>query len=119
MPSDSCNKNDLARRKIALLLWGLPVMLLAVGVFWSEVRVWLWTPALVVAGVACLANAIGCGRLHCYFTGPLFLLGAVATLLRGLEIVFLPWSWIGYGLLGGTLFAYVPEGIRGKYARAS
>ena len=85
MASDSCNKNDLAQRKIALLLWGLPVVLLAVGVFWSEVRVWLWTPALVVAGVACLANAFGCGRLHCYFTGPLFLLGAVATLLRGFE----------------------------------
>ena len=56
MASDSCNKNDLAQRKIALLLWGLPVVLLAVGVFWFEVRVWLWPPALVVAGVACLAN---------------------------------------------------------------
>ena len=42
MASDSCNKNDLAQRKIALLLWGLPVVLLAVGVFWFEVRVWLW-----------------------------------------------------------------------------
>ena len=67
----------------------------------------------------CGANAFGCGRLHCYFTGPLFLLGAVATLLRGFEIVFLPWSWIGYGLLGGTLFAYIPEWVRGKYARSS
>ncbi len=33
MPSGRCNENYLARRKIALLLWGLPVVLLAVGVF--------------------------------------------------------------------------------------
>ena len=31
MASDSCNKNDLAQRKIALLLWGLPAVLLAVS----------------------------------------------------------------------------------------
>ena len=72
--------------------------------------------SLLVMGAACLANAARCGRLHCYFTGPLFLLGAVASLLRGLDIVFLPWSWIGYVLLGGTLLAYVPEWIRGRYS---
>ena len=117
--SENCRKNDLVANKIALLLWGLPILLLAVGAIWAEARVWLWTPALLMAGAACSANAARCGRLHCYLTGPLYLLGAMAALLRGLDIVSLPWSWIGYGLLGGTLMAYIPEWIRGKYARSS
>jgi len=28
-------------------------------------------------GGACLVNAVRCGRLHCYVTGPFFLLGAI------------------------------------------
>ena len=97
MPSNTCSKNDLTRGKIGLLLWGLPVVLLSLGLFWSEVRVWLWAPALVVAGVACLANAFRCGRLHCYFTGPLFLLGAAATLRENMGCSLPP-----RGLVWGT-----------------
>ena len=115
MPSDSCRKNDLVSRKIGIVLWGLPTLFLVIGILRVEARLWLWTPALLVMGAACVANVVRCKRLHCYFTGPLFLLGAAATMLRGLNIVALPWSWIGYALLGGTLAAFVPEWIRGKY----
>ncbi len=93
--------------------------LLVVGFFWPEARTWLWTPALLVAGAACLVNASRCGRLHCYFTGPLYLLAAVATLLRGFEGVPLRWSWILYAVLGGSVLAYVPEWVRGKYVRSA
>ena len=115
MPSNSCSKNDLISRKIGIVLWGLPTLFLVIGILRVEARLWLWTPALLVMGAACVANVVRCKRLHCYFTGPLFLLGAAATMLRGLNIVALPWSWIGYTLLGGTLVAFVPEWIRGKY----
>ena len=114
--NDSCRKSDLVANRIGLLLWGLPIILLVVGAIWAEARVWLWTPALLTAGAACIANAARCRRVHCYLTGPLYLLGGMVTLLRGLDIVPLPWSWIGYGLLGGTFLAYIPEWIRGKYA---
>lgn len=77
----------------------------------------MWTPALLVAGVGCVANAARCGRLHCYFTGPLFLLAAAAALLRGVEIVSIPWSWIGWSLIAGTLLAFIPEWVVGKYAK--
>lgn len=30
--------------------------------------------ACAVMGAACLVNAARCGRLHCYFTGPYFLM---------------------------------------------
>lgn len=113
----ACAEEDLAAHRIAYLLWGLPALFLLVGVFWLEARMWLWAPALLVAGVACVVNAARCGRLHCYFTGPLFVLAAVATFLRGLEILPVPWNSIGWSLIGGTLLAHIPEWIAGKYTK--
>jgi predicted ABC-type sugar transport system permease subunit len=79
----------------------------------------LWTPAFVIGGVGCIMNAAHCGRVHCYITGPLYLLAAVATVLAGTDLVPLRSSWIGGAVLGGTILAYVPEWVRGKYlARA-
>lgn len=92
-------------------------MLILAGVLWPQARLWVWTPALLAAGAACVVNAARCGRLHCYFTGPLFLLAATGTFLRGLEIVSIPWRWIGWSLVGGTLFAFIPEWVVGKYAK--
>jgi hypothetical protein len=60
-----------------------------------------------------------CGRVHCYITGPLYLLAAVATVLAGTDLVPLRSSWIGGTVLAGTILAYVPEWVRGKHvARA-
>lgn len=107
---------DLVGSKTGWLVWGLPAVLLVAGGFWDAARAWLWTPALVVAGAACIVNARRCGRQHCRFTGPLYLVGALATLLRGLELVPLPWSWIGFAMIGGTVLGYIPEWVKGKYA---
>jgi hypothetical protein len=90
-----CAQGDLSARSIAYLLWGLPALLILAGVLWPQARLWVWTPALLTAAAACVVNAARCDRLHCYFTGPLFLLAAAGTFLRGLEIVAIPWSWIG------------------------
>jgi hypothetical protein len=98
------------------LVWGLPAVLLVAGGFWDAARAWLWTPALVVAGLACLANAARCGRLHCFFTGPLYLLAAVASLMKGSGLLALGWNWIGTAIVAGTLLAFVPEWVKGKYA---
>ena len=76
MPEQSCQSRDLACGGSALLLWGLPVAALIVGANWRH-GLLLWIPAFLVMGAACLANAAQCGRLHCYITGPLFLVAAV------------------------------------------
>jgi hypothetical protein len=107
--------NDLVERKIAWFLWGVPQGMLVVGVFWSQARVWLWVPALLVAGTACVVNAARCGRRHCYLTGPLYLLAALATVLSSLRIIPLHWSWILAAVVTGMVAAYTLEGIRGKY----
>ena len=41
----------------------------------------------LLAGLACVANVTRCGRRHCYFTGPLFLLAAVHNALKGFYLV--------------------------------
>lgn len=123
LPSPQCcvreggESRDLVERRIAWLIWGLPKALLIVGVFWSEARVWLWTPALLVAGTSCLVNAARCGRLHCYFTGPLFLLAALATILSSLHILPLHWGWILASVVSGVPLAYVLEVPLGKYVK--
>lgn len=116
--SGSCKGSDLAGRRIGWLVWGLPAGLVIVGTAWSAARPWLWIPSLVIAGAACVANASRCGRLHCFVTGPLFLLGALATLLGAVGMVTIDWRWVLGAVIAGTVAAYGLERIRGKYVGA-
>jgi hypothetical protein len=61
------------------------------------------TTGLSIMGVACLVNAMRCGRVHCYITGPFFLAMAAATLLYGLGV--LPLGGSGWNLIGLTVLA--------------
>jgi len=99
------------------LVWRLPAGLLLFGLFWSEVRAWLWTPALVVAGLACLVNAARCRRLHCYFTGPLYLLGAAWVVLAEFHAVPMRPGWFLLGLVGASAIAQLAELRLGKYLK--
>ncbi len=111
-----CTEKDFTQSNVAWLLWGVPAAVLILGSLVSPLpRMLLWTPAFAVAGVACVVNAAHCGRVHCYVTGPLYLLAAIATLLAGMEFVPLRSSWIGGAVVGGTILAYVPEWVRVKY----
>ena len=38
-----------------------------------------WPVAFTWMGIACVFNATRCGRMHCYFTGPFFLLLAAVS----------------------------------------
>src|SRR5262249_10227345 len=81
----------------------------------------LWTVSLGFMGVACLINASRCGRIHCFFTGPFFILCAAASLGYGLGILpFGPsgWKWIGdVTVVGAIVLTFVPERILGRYRR--
>ena len=119
-------KRDLvANARTMTLLWVLPVAAILITGYFAEYR-WIvtigWTLSLLVMGVACLANARGCGRMHCYFTGPFFLIMAFVSLLYGLDVLPLGtngWHNIGNVLLfGGLLLCVVPELVWGRYRRA-
>jgi len=69
-------------------------------------------------GVGCVINAARCGRLHCYFTGPMFLLGALAIFLVGFEYLDLGWfhvPHISYTTIALALSSFVLEWIVVKY----
>jgi len=84
---DNCASRDLVRGAWACLFWCLPTLMLIVGFYWAIGRPWLWIPALVVAGSGCIVNAGRCGRLHCYITGPFYLLAAVYVVFAEFHIV--------------------------------
>ena len=113
--SDSDAKHDLISSKLAWLLWYIPLAVFILGAHWEKGRVWVWVPALMVAGISCVINAKRCGRFHCCLTGPLYLLGALAVLLSGLGVMALRWNWIFSVILGGSVLAFVPEWIGHKY----
>jgi hypothetical protein len=117
---NACGRNDLVERKISWVLWRVPLVAFVVGTFLQPLpRMLLWTPALLLAGGACVINATNCGRIHCFITGPLYLLAATLTVLGALEVVSVPWALIAFGVPAGTIIAYAAEQVLGKYRTAS
>lgn len=113
--SKNCSPSDLTTRKIAWLLWCLPIVLLIIGASWASERVWLWVPALTVMGIGCMINAASCGRTHCYVTGPMFLLAACYVILSELQLVPMNPGLFLVVLLAASLIAQWAEVPFGKY----
>src|SRR6516225_8451017 len=106
----------------ACLLWCVPCFAFALG-FWQPpaLRTVLWTTSLTFMGITCLVNASRCGRTHCFFTGPLFILSAVVSLGYGLGLLPLGssgWRWIGaLTIVGAIALTCIPELVLGRYRR--
>jgi hypothetical protein len=115
-------RDFLCQGPSACLLWGAPWVAFALG-FGAPpgLRTVLWTTSLAFMGVACLVNASRCGRIHCRFTGPFFILGALTSLGYGLDLLpFGPsgWKWIGaVTIIGAIALTCIPEVILGRYRR--
>lgn len=112
----------LASPNTRLLFW-LPWLLILIGGFIGGVtRTVLWTVGFSLAGAICLVNARRCGRRHCFYTGPLFLLAALASLLYGLHVLPLGlhgWAWIlDITVAASLFFCFVLEKLLGKYPAA-
>ena len=107
-----------------LAAWDLPTLAIIVSLLADTgTRTAVWSISLAWMGIACLANAKRCGRRHCHYTGPFFLLMAVATLLHGGGIVSLGphgWWWLGSILIiiGYGVLWYLPERLWGKFRRS-
>jgi len=119
-----CESKDwVSDSRTYALAWGLPGVILIIGIFLDpSIRTIMWAGALVWKGVACLANATRCGRTHCYFTGPYFLLLAVGTVLHGFHIVDLGangWIWLGLMIVAGSgVLWFFTERVWGKFLSA-
>ena len=114
-----CSRRDLVTGRWAIVLWCIPTALIIAGMLLPGARAWLWIPSFSIMGIACIVNARGCGRLHCFITGPLFLLGALASVLDAFAVVTVDWRLIVAAVGAGTIAGYALEWIRGKYAGTS
>jgi hypothetical protein len=123
MAEQTARHDWVGNSRTYLFAWGIPTAALVAGIFVAApAKTIIWSIALIWMGTACIVNALRCGRIHCYLTGPFFLLMAVTTLLHGFEILWLGpngWLWLGLTLVfvGGGLLWYLPERVLGKYAR--
>ena len=109
------------RRRFALA-WGLPtVVLIAGSLVDSPARTVIWVAALVWMGTACVVNARRCGRTHCRFTGPYYLMMTAPVALYGAGLLALgPYGWWILGgaiLFGGKLIWWATEALLGKYSK--
>ena len=119
----TCKSRDiLSSRKRVFILYWLPAIAIVVAGAPAISNGWrtvVWTVALATMAVACIVNALRCGRVHCYVTGPFFLLMALVALSYGLGILHLGangWNLLGLvGLVGVLALWYLPEMFFGKY----
>ncbi|WP_395075728.1 hypothetical protein [Hyphococcus sp.] len=103
--------------------WGLPLVILLSTNFMND-AVPLWGTVAIMSGaffwmgLACLLNARRCRRRHCYYSGPIFIIGGIAVLLVGFEIVSLGQDGlviVASVTLALSLLTYLSEVLFGKY----
>jgi hypothetical protein len=84
----------------------------------SRVIAGVWMVALGWMGIGCLLNARRCHRLHCYFSAPILLFGALVAGLIGFDVMTLGPHALSNAIsftLVLALLSFVPEMIWGKY----
>lgn len=105
-PAQGC---DLANCRARIFLWYPPMALALSGFALWPWRWGLWTTAFLWAGTACCVNARKCGRVHCTFTGPLYLALGGITLANAAAWAEIGWPWIWGAAILGTLASFAPE----------
>lgn len=90
--ASECVERDLSARTGSFLaIWLAPIVLAGLVTAFAPSPAWAvpiaWTAAFSWMAGACLLNARRCGRLHCYFSGPILLAGALAALALAIGIV--------------------------------
>jgi hypothetical protein len=120
--AECCNVNskstrDLTTSGAAWLFWYGPIAVIFMGSFWLPGRNWLWAGAFAVMGIGCLVNASRCQRLHCYFTGPLFLAAAGYAIAGQFQLVPLNADVFLLVVLGLSCAFHCAERPFGRYRR--
>ena len=117
----SNESRDWVRRPDTWIIWcALPILIAFSTNFLGlslATTAFVWAGAFAWMGTGCLLNAWRCARLHCYISGPVLWLGALAAALVGAGVLAGPHAlnevvWITTGLV---LSSFVPEMIRGRY----
>jgi hypothetical protein len=111
--STALASRDLVARPWARAIWWSLALLALIGAFAQGLRPVLWTTSFGSSGLLCLVNVARSRRFHCMYTGPVFVAGGVATVLRAVGIIAFSWAWIGGAVFVGVVGALVWERARG------
>ncbi|MGH6848818.1 MAG: hypothetical protein ACREC0_15705 [Methylocella sp.] len=108
-------------KRTKLLAWWLPHAALIAGLpAMAPARTVIWIAALAWMGVACILNARRCGRTHCQFTGPYYLVTIIPVPALGLGAVPAGLSgWLVLGIfifLGSKTIWWASERAWGKFS---
>src|SRR5215469_13867340 len=124
VPTTPGKSTDWSRQPLAIAFWwGAPIALgvstnfLGLSLGWTAS---IWAAAFAWMGTGCILNALRCARLHCFISGPVLWLGAIATALVGIGVLS------GRHALGNSvnitcalaLLSFVPECVWGMYRAA-
>ena len=120
-PLGTRKPGDWLRQPIGIISWwGLPIALGVSTNFWRLPLAWIaliWVLALAWMGTGCVLNALRCGRLHCYISGPVLWLGAIAAGLVGFRVIFNPNALgeVVNSALALAALSFLPEWFWGLY----
>ncbi len=102
-----------------LLAWWLPHAAIIAGLFVGvQSRTAIWIFALAWMGTACILNARRCGRTHCRFTGPYYLVMIIPVAGLGFIAAGL-YAWLLLGsviVLGFVMIWWATERGWGKFS---
>lgn len=91
MSLESAKKRDWVRQPLEVILWWIIPLALGVSTnFWHQPlqrTALVWAVALAWMGTGCALNALRCRRRHCFISGPVLLLGAIAAGLVALGVL--------------------------------
>jgi hypothetical protein len=104
-----------------LSAWWIPRAALVAGLLVVvPARMVIWMVAFAWMGVACILNARRCGRTHCRFAGPYYLVMIIPVLALGLDVVPVSlFGWLVLGafvILGSKTIGWASEAARGKFS---
>jgi len=102
--TDSAARDWASNWRSLLGLWGIAAIVMVIATILDTMpRAIAWSAALIWMGSACIANARRCGRTHCRFTGPFYLL--MALLVVAYAAGMLPIGEHGWTILGAATIA--------------
>lgn len=121
----SARPGDWVRQPLGVIFWwALPI---ALGVSTNFLHLplaraaFIWAVALAWMGTGCVLNALRCGRRHCYVSGPVLWLGAIAAACVSLGFFSgeNALSAAVNGALGLAALSLLSERFWGPYIRSS
>ncbi len=105
----------------SLLAWWIPQAAILAGLFAPvPVRTAVWIIALIWTGTACILNAKRCGRTHCRYTGPYYLVMIAPVLVLASGVIsadIYAWLSLAVLILGGSMIIWwATERAWGKFS---